>query len=130
MTYAESYDVLTNSRERLEVKYSKVHANKSRRWSWQRVLGFQDRRGDYDFLVLAGEKDPLFTYVDSMEFVYFIVPRSAVSDLTSKGEINGSQITLNTNFETRRRVGKSEILKQYIVDSPERFQRFATGVIP
>src|SRR5271154_2533427 len=53
--YKDSHDVTTQKGNRIEVKLSKVHAQKftsTKRWTWDSVLGSKE----YDFLVLAGEK--------------------------------------------------------------------------
>src|SRR6202453_2369764 len=55
--YKDLHDVTTKKGNRIEVKLSKVHdykSSKTKRWVWDNVAGPKE----YDFLVLAGEKDP------------------------------------------------------------------------
>jgi hypothetical protein len=115
--YKDLYDVRTQSGSRIEVKLSKVHDSKSsrtKRWTWANVLGPKQ----YDFLVLAGEKDPRCKgYPSDLAYVFFLVPRSKVDDIKGKG----NSVALNTNFQTAG-AGKAKILiERYLVRSQEEF---------
>jgi hypothetical protein len=117
--YKDSYDVLTKKGNRIEVKLSKVHAQKTtntKRWTWDRVLGPKE----YDFLVLAGEKDPhcCERYPPDLEYVFFLVPRSAVNDINSHGDC----VALNTNFATARADKARILIERYLVRSQEGFK--------
>src|SRR5580658_679433 len=85
--YKDLYDVLTEKGTHIEVKLSKVHKytdTRTQRWTWDRVLGPKK----YDYLVLAGEKDARWpeAYPPDLEYVFFLVPRGAVSDINSRGD--------------------------------------------
>lgn len=117
--YKDLHDVTTKKRNRIEVKLSKVHdykSSKTKRWVWDNLVGPKQ----YDFLVLAGEKDPRCRerYPPNLEYVFFLVPRSAVNDINSRGDC----VALNTNFATAR-AGKARILiERYLVRSQEEFE--------
>jgi hypothetical protein len=57
--YADSYDVLTPTGLRIEVKYSKLnHPMKvapTKRWNWGKPLGWLDKGKDYHYLPLRDE---------------------------------------------------------------------------
>jgi hypothetical protein len=103
--YKDLDDVRTERGNRIEVKFSKVHDSKSsrtKRWTWANVLGPKQ----YDFLVLAGEKDPRCKgYPSDLVYVFFVVPRSKVDDIKGKGD----SVALSTNFPTAG-AGKAKIL--------------------
>lgn len=116
--YKDSHDVTTKKGNRIEVKLSKVHAQKStstKRWTWDRVLGPKE----YDFLVLAGEKDPRCAgYPPDLEYVFFLVRRSEVNDINSAGDC----VALNTNFATAKASKARILVERYLVHSPEEFK--------
>jgi len=120
--YKDRYDVTTMSGHRLEVKLSHLQtpsSSRTRRWNWERLLGLNETK-QYDFLVLAGEKDPRYDaqYPD-LPFVIFLVPRRDVDTIVS----SGNRVALNTNLDTAR-AQKAMVLKSYLVRSPERFTEF------
>lgn len=111
--YKELYDITTENGTRIEVKLSKV--DKTKRWVWDNILG----RKEYDYLVLAGEKDKRWLeQYPKLEYVFFLVPRNAVTDVNSKGDC----IALNANFATARAPGARVLIEQYLVHSQERFK--------
>jgi hypothetical protein len=116
--YKDSHDVTTKKGNRIEVKLSKVHAYKSsgtKRWTWDRVLGPKE----YDFLVLAGEKDPRYEgYPPDLDYVFFLVPQSEVNDINSAGDC----VALNTNFATARADKARILIDRYLVRSQEQFK--------
>jgi hypothetical protein len=117
--YKDLYDVKTEQGNRIEVKLSKVHdykSTKTKRWTWNAILGPKQ----YDFLVLAGEKDPRFceSYPANLEYVFFLVPQSAVDDINSRGDC----IALNTNFATARAPKSKILIERYLVHSQEEFK--------
>lgn len=116
--YKEKYDVITESGKHIEVKLSKVHhqrTTKTKRWTWDRILGPKE----YDYLVLAGEKDPSCDkqYPPDLEYVFFLVPRSKVNDINSRGDC----VALNTNL-TNALAPKPKALISYLVHSEEEFK--------
>jgi hypothetical protein len=104
-SFAESYDV-TAGKCRIEVKYSNlgipVQGHPTRRWSWSKPLGYKDKGGNYDYLVLIGDKDNRFPdqYLDTTPYVCFLIARKDVGELMYKGESIGGVIQLTTHFET------------------------------
>jgi len=117
--YKDSYDVLTKKGNRIEVKLSKVHVQKSTntlRWTWDNILG----RKKYDFLVLAGEKDDprCEEYPSDLAYVFFLVPRSEVNDINSAGDC----VALNTNFATASADKARILIERYLVRSQEEFK--------
>ncbi|HXZ12222.1 MAG TPA: hypothetical protein VEG64_07500 [Candidatus Sulfotelmatobacter sp.] len=117
--YKDSHDVTTRKRNRIEVKLSKVHEytdTKTKRWTWDRILGPKE----YDYLVLAGEKDGRWseTYPPDLEYVFFLVPRSAVQDINSRGDC----VALNTNLKTARAPKARLLIDRYLVRSEEQFK--------
>jgi hypothetical protein len=120
--YKDLYDVTTKSGHRLEVKLSHLNRpnpSSTQRWNWDRILGLNEAK-QYDFLVLAGEKDPRYDaqYPD-LDYVIFLVPRGQVDSIKSKGNC----VALNTNLD-KVRAKKSNELKRYLVHSPEQFTDF------
>jgi hypothetical protein len=113
--YKDKYDVLTEKGNRIEVKLSKVHqlSNKIRRWNWDRLLGPKE----YDYLVLAGEKDARCSdaYPSDLEYVFFLVPRTEVDDINSAGDC----VALNTNFA---RAKARILIDRYLVRSQAEFK--------
>jgi hypothetical protein len=117
--YKALHDVTTEKGSRIEVKLSKVHdykSSKTKRWVWNNLVGPKE----YDFLILAGEKDPRCErYPPDLEYVFFLIPRSAVNDINSRGDC----VALNTNFQTAR-AGKARVLiDRYLVRSQEEFKK-------
>ncbi len=116
--YKDSHDVTTKKGNRIEVKLSKVHGQKStstKRWTWDRILGPKE----YDFLVLAGEKDPRCEgYPPDLVYVFFLVPRSDVNDINSAGDC----VALNTNFRSARADKAKILIERYLVRSQEEFK--------
>ncbi|MGB2642300.1 MAG: hypothetical protein WBG02_20520 [Candidatus Acidiferrum sp.] len=117
--YKGLHDVTTKKGTRIEVKQSKVHeykSTKTKRWVWDNLVGPKK----YDFLVLAGEKDPGFCeqYPADFEYVFFLVPRGAVSDINSRGDC----VALNTNFATARAAKARILIERYLVRSQEEFR--------
>jgi hypothetical protein len=117
--YKDLHDVTSKNGTRLEVKYSKVHTlpSKTKRWNWGSILG-QNEKKKFDFLVLAGLKDPRYEYPD-LTYVVFLIPRSAVNDIMGRGNC----VALNTNLDTAK-ASKSVMLKRYLVRSQDEFERF------
>jgi hypothetical protein len=117
--YKDLHDVTTGKGNRIEVKLSKVHdykSTKTKRWVWDNIVGPKK----YDFLVLAGEKDPRCCerYPSNLEYVFFLVPRSAVNDINSRGDC----VALNTNFATARADKARILIERYLVRSQEEFK--------
>ena len=117
--YKDLYDVITKKGNRIEVKLSKVHEYKhtlTKRWTWDRLLGPKK----YDYLVLAGEKDARWPelYPPELEYVFFVVPQSAVKDINSGGDC----VALNTNFKTARAPKAKVLIDRYLVRSQEQFK--------
>jgi len=103
--YADSFDVLTGSEIKVEVKFSKVNipyqnAN-TKRWNWSKPLGHKDKGKEYDFLLLIGEKDPRFEdqYLDESPYVFFLIPRGGIDHILTSGSTVGANVQLNTNLE-------------------------------
>ncbi len=117
--YKDSHDVITKKGTHIEVKLSKVHeytSTKTKRWTWDRVLGLKD----YDYLVLAGEKDDLCCeeYPPDLIYVFFLVPRSKVNDIKTAGD----PVSLNTNFKTVRAHRSRVLIEHYLVRSQQQFK--------
>jgi hypothetical protein len=117
--YKDKYDVLTKKGTRIEVKLSKVHeyrSNRTRRWTWDRLLGPKE----YDYLVLAGEKDARWSeeYPADLVYVFFLVPQSAVPDINSAADC----VALNTNFATARADKSRILIGRYLVRSQREFE--------
>jgi hypothetical protein len=117
--YKDLHDVITKKGSRIEVKLSKVHEyrdTRTKRWTWDRLLGPKK----YDYLVLAGEKDARWSeaYPPDLEYVFFLVPQSAVKDINSVGDC----IALNTNFKTVRAPKARVLIDRYLVRSQEHFK--------
>ncbi len=110
--YREPHDVTVNNGDRLEVKMSRVTKPNSytRRWNWHNVLGSGHNK-EYEFLILLGEKDPVWRdqYPPDLQYVIFLVPRSDVDHIKT-----GNQIAINTNL-ARVRAKRSLALKRYLV---------------
>lgn len=110
--YAESFDVLSASSHRLEVKSSRRHfvnrfESESRRWTSSNLLGSSGEK-QYDYAILLGEKDRdyLQTYPPSGQYVIFCVPRDRVKLLTNVAGWVGCVTSLKggaTADEMRRR---------------------------
>ena len=120
--YKDLYDVITGNGNRIEVKLSKVNdykSSKTKRWVWDNIIGPKK----YDFLVLAGEKDPdpscCERYPLNLEYVFFLVPRSEVNDINSRGDC----IALNTNFATAEADKPKILIQRYMVRSQEEFEK-------
>ncbi|MEF8697781.1 MAG: bZIP transcription factor [Candidatus Accumulibacter sp. UW26] len=102
--YSDSYDLLTSTGLRIEVKYSKLnHPMKvapTKRWNWGKPLGWLDKGKDYHYLLLIGEKDPRYLdqYPDDTPYVYFLVPLQDVRDVMSQGKTIGGMIQTTTNL--------------------------------
>lgn len=77
--YTESYDVVTPSGLRLQVKSCRLQPH-LRRWTFSNVLG------DYDLLILVGTRDNRFRqqYLDDGEHVYWMIERAQVPLLACK----------------------------------------------
>lgn len=117
--YKDLHDVTTKKGNRIEVKLSKVHEYRdtsTKRWTWDRLLGPKK----YDYLVLAGEKDARWSeaYPPDLEYVFFLVPQSAVEDISSVGDC----VALNTNFKTVRAPKARILIERYLVGSEEKFR--------
>jgi hypothetical protein len=124
--YKDRHDVTTKSGHRLEVKLSHLNrpaSSKTKRWNWDRILGLNETK-EYDFLVLTGEKDERYKeqYPPCLPYVFFLVPRRDVPAIMGAGNC----VALNTNLNTAR-ANKAEVLKRYLVRSPERFREFAAN---
>jgi hypothetical protein len=118
--YKDSYDIETKSGMRLEVKWSKCNPTRSstKRWVWNGILGL-NRMKDFQFLVLAGEKDPRYkARYPNLPYVFFLVPRSAVNNV--KG---GNSVGFSTNPDTVWGAAPKR-LKPYLVHSQDEFGRF------
>ena len=117
--YKDLHDVTSPRGSRIEVKLSKVHDlkyTKTKRWTWDRLLGPKQ----YDYLVLAGEKDAQWSeeYPADLVYVFFLVPRSEVNDINSSGDC----VALNTNFKTARATKARILIDRYLVRSREQFK--------
>jgi hypothetical protein len=116
--YKDLYDVKTKKGTRIEVKLSKVHhmSTKTKRWTWNAVLGPKQ----YDFLVLAGDRDTRYRerYPPDLDYVFFLIPRSAVEEINSRGDC----IALNTNFATARAPKSNILIERYLVHSQAEFK--------
>ena len=117
--YKDLYDVITRKGNHIEVKLSKVHKYRrtsTKRWTWDSILGPKQ----YDYLVLAGEKDARWSdaYPPDLEYVFFLVPQSAVKDINSVGDC----VALNTNFKTARAPKARVLIDCYLVRSQEQFK--------
>jgi hypothetical protein len=115
----DPYDVLLENGLRVQVKYShlnKPNPSKTRRWNWGKPLGLLDRTGDYDFLVLVGEKDNRYEdrYPPDSRYVLFLVPRKDVLRVANRGGAGGLMIALNTNLASVR-ARTSQALRDYLV---------------
>jgi restriction endonuclease S subunit len=120
MSYKYGHDVTTKNGTRLEVKFSSVNTPKPsiKRWTWSSLLG-QNEKKDFHFLVLAGVKDKSYEY-PALPFVFFIVPREVVDDITRRGSF-----ALNTNLDiVRANNQKSVMMKRYLVHSQNAFDQF------
>jgi hypothetical protein len=117
--YKDLHDVTTKKGNRIEVKLSKVHAQKStntKRWTWDRILGPKE----YDFLILAGEKDPRCDgYPPDLVYVFFLVPRSKVDEINSAGDC----VALTTNFPSARAAKAKILIERYLVRSEDEFKK-------
>jgi hypothetical protein len=119
--YQHPYDLTLPDGIRLEVKTSRLDptSSKTKRWHWGSVLGRQNKGGDYDFLVLLGEKDARYEGQyppGSLPYVFFLVPRSDVPKLSSGTA--SSMIAINTNFATAN-APKSKALMNYLVSEAD-----------
>jgi hypothetical protein len=117
--YKDLHDVITKKGNRIEVKLSKVHeymGTGTKRWTWDRLLGPKK----YDYLVLAGEKAARWSeaYPPDLEYVFFLVPQSAVKDINSVGDC----VSLNTKFKTVRAPKARVLIDRYLVRSQEQFK--------
>lgn len=109
--YAESFDVLSPSGHRLEVKSSRCHfvnrsESKSRRWTWSNLLGSSGQK-QYDYAILLGEmdRDYLNAYPQG-RYVIFCIPRERVRLLANDAGWLGCVTRLKggaTAEEMRRR---------------------------
>ena len=101
-SFAEHWDVTFGDTFKVEVKYSKINTpNKNRslkRWNWSKPLGSLDRGKDYDFLVLIGEKDERYQYLDNTPYVYFVIPKQFVREVMTSGKLAGGNIQINTDM--------------------------------
>ncbi|HEV2521996.1 MAG TPA: hypothetical protein VGT24_06410 [Candidatus Acidoferrales bacterium] len=121
--FHDPYDVLLKSGLRLEVKYShlnKPNPSKTLRWNWSRPMGLSDKRGEYDYLVLVGQKDERYKeqYPDDSRYVFFLVPRKEVGRVTNAGKTIGSMIALNTNLVSAKSP-TSRALRNHLVSETE-----------
>jgi hypothetical protein len=119
MGYKDGHDVTTKNGTCLEVKYSEVRTleNGVKRWNWDSILG-QNETKKFHYLVLAGAKDDSYEY-PTLPYVFFIVPRDAVNDITR------NCLALNTNLDLDRANNhKLRLLKPYLVRSQSEFERF------
>ena len=118
-SYAAGYDVAAG-KCKIEVKYSNlgtpVKGRQTRRWSWSKPLGWQDKGKGYDYLVLIGERDDRFPhqYLDDTCYVCFLIPRPNVEKLMFKGKSIGGIIQLTTNFKAVSNK-QSRMLLEYMV---------------
>jgi hypothetical protein len=115
----DPHDVLLKNGLRLQAKYShlnKPNLSKTKRWNWGKPLGLLDRTGDYDFLVLVGEKDNRYEsqYPADSRYVLFLVPREEVLRVANRGGAGGLMIALNTNLASVR-ARTSQALRSHIV---------------
>jgi hypothetical protein len=120
--YKDRYDVRTQNGNRIEVKLSKVHTyrtTKTKRWTWDSLLGSKE----YDFLVLAGEKDSRCSqlYPPKLVYLFFLIPQSAVSEINSRGDC----VSLTTDFSAIRagNVKARILIERYLVRSEEEFKK-------
>ena len=106
------YDVTTKNGTRLETKWSEVHTQETgvRRWNWSSILGWNKTK-IFDYLVLAGAKDPSYQYPDLL-YVLFLIPQRIVNDIKCRG----NSLALNTNLDINRANTQNlTLLKPYLV---------------
>jgi hypothetical protein len=122
--YAETYDVKLGNSVRVEVKFSELHRPDrqaaTRRWNWSKPFGWQDKGKDFDFLVLIGAKDRRFPeqYKDDSPYVFFLIPRTRVQEVVTRGGTIGSSIQMTTNL-SRALSPASMALKNFMVPMEE-----------
>jgi len=111
--YKHSHDVTTKKGKLLEVKYSKIHTQKTKRWVWDSLRG-ENRTKIYHFLVLAGSKEGLYGYPDDLQYALFLLPLKAVEHM------NRDSVALNTNLQKARGL-HAPLLINHLVHSRSEF---------
>lgn len=83
----DSFDVLTPSGHRLEVRYAglstAVWGKATKRWTWNFILGAYKEK-DFDRVILVGEVDPRYRckYRDpTFPYIFFDVPKSRLAEV-------------------------------------------------
>ena len=118
--YAASHDITIGESVKIEVKFSKLNIPNPRastkRWNWSKPLGWKDKRKDYDFLFLIGEKDLRFSeqYLDASPYVFFLLPRAAVLTVMTEGSTIGGNIQIITNLK-KAKSGASLALQRHMI---------------
>ncbi|MGB7233937.1 MAG: hypothetical protein WBD19_19865 [Candidatus Acidiferrum sp.] len=120
--YKHSHDITTKNGKLLEVKYSKIHTQKTTRWVWDSLQG-RNRTKKFNYLVLAGSKEGLHGYPDlQCEYVLFLIEQSAVSRI-------GNSVALNTNLRKARGLN-APLLIRHLVASRHEFDKFLKAAEP
>lgn len=118
--FAAEHDIVTASKVTLEVKFSKLNTpvagSSTRRWNWSKPLGWKDKGKEFDFLILVGEKDARFSdqYLDDSPYIFFLIPRSRVAEISTQGKTIGANVQITTNL-SKAQSAASMALKQFIV---------------
>jgi hypothetical protein len=119
--YAQEFDLRIGDKVTVEVKFSKLNipspGSTTRRWNWNKPLGWKDKGQEYDFLILVGERDPRFADQypnDGSPYVFFLLPKSHVSRIMTKGETIGANVQIITNLMNAKSPA-SIALKEHIV---------------
>ena len=121
--YGESFDLLTKTGAKIEVKYSDLNAPVSnastRRWAWGKIFGESGAK-DFDAMVLVGVKDPRYSsqYKDQQSpYVIFVVPRDKLDPLVIQ---NGRTRSINlTTNPAKARSAAAPLYHSYQVTEAE-----------
>lgn len=129
--YADSYDVMSENGNRIEVKFSKLNTPNAtsalRRWNWSNISGGKIIK-DFDHLVLIGQSDARFEgryKVIESRYVVFCFSRAEVDDFL-KGFMSPSgrgSLAISTDTSGER----AQQLMRYMVDLDELRRRFVNG---
>ena len=118
--FAAGHDIVIGGSVTVEVKFSKLNTpvpgSSTRRWNWSKPLGWKDKGKSFDFLILVGEKDTRFPdqYLDDSPYVYFLIPRARVPEITTQGKAIGANVQITTNLSKAQSTA-SLALKQFII---------------
>lgn len=112
------HDALLSGEVKIEIKFSQLNtpnprAPETKRWTWNKPMGWLDKGKDYDYLVLVGEKDHRFPdqYIDQSPYVAFAIPSAVVPGICSSGRSVGSNVNLTTNFASLRSEASRTIVR-------------------